>query len=422
MTVPRLEIDPATLLAWLLPAAVVFGGAAAIVVLVTWITKRARRGRRARTKTTTALDGVGAALVALDDDLDELELEIALSGALYDGDPPASLRRARMSAQHTRDDAFSAYRALREDDRLPAHVRRDARTLRTRVDAAIQSVAAARDDHREWTRTHAAAADQVAAARGRLAALRARTGDPAALLAELAERADRAEWADAEAAADRAGREIEAADESLRAAADKAADPSASALADLAAAERALRSAERGFRVLEERHRIVVQSAQAVAGELTGAAGAIRSATGIRAALPPPDADRLGREIDAAARRLDELRAEAQARPVHVNEEIARLRDRLDRALADARTVQQRLLGARGALPGTLAAARSALARAEAAVQPGASLEARVRLDAARDELARARQAHDPVAALDDARRAIRHAEDAQALATPLRA
>ena len=74
--------------------------------------------------------------------------------------------------------------------------------------------------------------------------------------------------------------------------------------------------------------------------------------------------------------------------------------------------------GARTALPGTLAAARAAVAHAEAQItRSRAGADARVRLTAAQRELASARQATDPVEALDAARRAMRNAEDAQALA-----
>ncbi|WP_249934623.1 hypothetical protein [Microbacterium ulmi] len=56
--------------------------------------------------------------------------------------------------------------------------------------------------------------------------------------------------------------------------------------------------------------------------------------------------------------------------------------------------------------------------QAEASVSHArTSADARVRLVSAQRELAIARQAQDPVDALDAARRAIRHAEDAKALA-----
>ncbi|MGO3320817.1 MAG: hypothetical protein ACTIL0_09965, partial [Microbacterium gubbeenense] len=98
------------------------------------------------------------------------------------------------------------------------------------------------------------------------------------------------------------------------------------------------------------------------------------------------------------------------------NERIARLRDRLDVALGDSRTQQQQLRGARSALPGSLNAARSALARAEAVVLD-AEVDARVKLDSARRELALARQAHDPSEALEASRRARLDAEAAATLA-----
>ncbi|WOF23124.1 hypothetical protein N8K70_00215 [Microbacterium betulae] len=408
------DID--SVVSWLVPALVVLGGSALLVVLIVWATKRARRGRRARAKAETAIAETGAALVELDDAVDELELELGLSGALYGGDPPAALRRARMTAQHTRDDAFAEFRAMQESAALPVLRRRTAQALRLRIGRALTAVADGRAEHRAWIDAHTSAPAQVDAAHRRLASLRERIGDPAALVSELEERADPSEWSDAADDGASAASSLDEAERLLGEARRKARDPSASALDDLAAAERALRRAEQRSRALEERHRIVLQAKQAVAGELEAASAAVRSATGIRAALEPDDAERLGREIETAVAEIASLRREADRRPVHANEEIARLRDRLDRALADARTAQQRLLGARSALPGTLAAARSALARADAAIRPGASLDARVRLDAAREELAKARQTADPVEALDDARRAIRHAEDAKAL------
>ncbi|GAA4193688.1 hypothetical protein GCM10022219_15830 [Microbacterium oryzae] len=412
-----IDIELEDVLVWLVPAAIVFAGAALVVVLTVWIVKRARRGRRARAKAGAALDAVGATLVRLDDDLDELELELSLSGALYGGDPPPALRRARMTAQHTRDDAFAAYRDLRESTDLPARIRRRTRALAARLDSALRSLAAARTAHDAWIEANVTASAQIDAARGRLTEVEGLMGDPAILLRELAEHADPEEWTDAADAATAARAALDDAACRLDAAARCAEDPTQSPLDDLAEAERRLRTAEQRSRALEERHRIVLQAAQAVPDELEAAAAAIRSATAMRAALEPADAERLGEEIARAADELDRLRAQAGRRPVATNEAIARLRDRLDMALADARTAQQRLLGARSALPGTLAAARSALARAEAAVGRGSSLDARVRLDAARTQLAQARQTADPVEALDDARRAIRHAEDAKALA-----
>ncbi|WP_203136729.1 hypothetical protein [Microbacterium sp. JZ31] len=409
------EPDPLT---WILPALIVFGSAAVLVIVIALAVRHARRGPGARRRAAAAVERTGVALVRLDDAIDELELEVGLSGALYGGGAPASLRRARMTAQHTRDEAFATYRDLTDPDAPPLAVERASRELGRRMERAMTSIETARREHQAWIDAHVSAADQVAAAERRLAELRSRMGDPEALLRELEQRADRDEWIDAVRASEAARAALADADARIAAARGNAANPSRSALDDLAAAERALRNADVASRALEETHRLVIQAGLAVSDELSAAHGAIRSATSIRAALPPDESERLGDEIRRASAELERIAPTAARRPVSANEAIARVRERLDAALADARTAQQRLRGARSALPGTLAAARSAVNRAEAALpRHAADLDARVRLDAARQELAEARQMQDPVAALDAARRAIRHAEDAAALA-----
>lgn len=162
----------------------------------------------------------------------------------------------------------------------------------------------------------------------------------------------------------------------------------------------------------------MLQAAQAVPDEISAARTALRQASVTREHLDAPDAERLGAELRAIEQELNRIETDAARRPTRTVDAIARLRGRLDLALGDARTAQQRLRGARTALPGTVAAARGALAQAEASVSRSrAGADARSRLLSAQRELARARQAEDPVAALDAARRALRDAEDAKALA-----
>ncbi|WP_322410558.1 hypothetical protein [Microbacterium invictum] len=407
-------------LRWVIPAAVVFGVTALAVIAGLLALRRARRSPKARAAAEAAQNEAGRALVRLDDAVDDLDVEVSLSGALYGGDAPTALRRARMTAQHVRDDGFEEYRRLA--DRLAggeeaARVRRSAEAITRRVDAALRTVEVARTAHAAWVTSHVSAAEQVRAAQARLAEVRAAMGDPEALIAQLA-RFDEREWQDAAAAARAAVTEADEAEERLAEASRSAADPSRNALADLAAGERALRRAEADARTLEETYRLITQASQALPDEFDSARGALRAATATRAKLEPAHAERLGEEIRAVASSLDALESGAARRPTQTIGEIARLRDRLDAALGDARTAQQRLRGARTALPGTLAAARNGVALAEAAmsgVRPGA--DARARLISAQRDLAAARQAQDPVEALDAARRALRHAEDAQALA-----
>ncbi|SDG49260.1 coiled-coil domain-containing protein [Microbacterium pygmaeum] len=405
-------------LAWVVPALVVFGVAAIAVVALVWSLRRARRSPRARAAAEAQRAGAGATLVRLDDAVDELDLEVGLSGALYGGGAPTSLRRARLTSQHVRDTSFEEYRAISGSDASPDEIKRVSARISRRAADALASIAAARTEHSGWVQANVSAAQQVAAAEERLRTLRASMGDPAALVAQLSSQFAEEEWAEAARAARDAVEDAEQAERHLSTAASAAADPSRSALPDLAAAERALRRAEADGRVLEEAHRLALQAAQAVPGEFAAARAALRQAATIREQLEPGDADRLGAELRAIDAELDSLETDAARRPARTIDGIARLRGRLDLALGDARTAQQRIRGARTALPGTLAAARNAIGHAEASVlQTRAGADARSRLASAHRELASARQAPDPVEALDAARRAMRDAEDAKALA-----
>lgn len=411
----------ATILGWLVPPLVAFVVAGLAIAVLVWALRRARRSPRARTAAEQLRLKAGASLVRLDDAVGELELEVGLSGALYGGGAPASLRRARLTAQHARDAAFEEYRAISTPGVLPDEIRRVAHRIDRTATEALARIAAARAEHGAWVRANVSAATQIEAARNRRAQLRASMGDPAALVAELSARFDETEWRDASRAAHSALAEVAEAERLLDSAAERAADPSLSALPDLAAAERALRQAEIDSRILEETHRLIFQAAQAVPDEIAAARAALRQASVTREHLEVADAERLGTELRAIEAELTRTEKDAARRPTRAVESIARLRSRLDLALGDARTAQQRLRGARTALPGTLAAARGAIAQAEASVAHArAGADARSRLLSAQRELAQARQAEDPVAALDAARRAMRDAEDAHALATPL--
>lgn len=410
--------DPlGAILGWAVPIIVVFGCTAIALLAIGWAVRRSRRSPKARAAAAAERDRAGALLVRLDDAVAELDLEVGLSGALYGGGAPSSLRRARLQAQHVRDDAFDEFRALTGEE-LPADVRRSAARIERQVTQALAAIDRAAAEHREWMRAHVTASDQISAARSRLAHLRSEMGDPSALVAELSTQYDESEWQPAARAARDAVAEANDATRLLDTAARNASDPARDALADLAVAERSLRAAEGDARTLEETHRLVTQAAQALPDEIANLRTALRQALTVRGQLEPDAAERLSGELKAVETALTELEKDAARRPTHAVDQIARLRYRLDLAVGDANSAQQRLRGARTALPGTLAAARSALAQAEAAVaHTHAGADARARLISAQRELAAARQSQDPVDALDAARRSMRHAEDAKALA-----
>ncbi|ALJ18489.1 hypothetical protein [Microbacterium sp. No. 7] len=400
---------------WLVPTVVGLGLAALLLAGGVWALRRSRRSPKARQAAEAERTAAGVALVILDDAVAELDIEVELSGALYDGTAPDSLRRARMTAQHARDEAFEQYRAL-DDATHPDEIRRAATRIQTRADAARAVIARARADHAAWMDANVSATRQVAATRERAAALRVELGDPAALLAELEQRFDPREWAEAQRAAHEATRALDEADRQLRDAAERAGDPTRSALRPLSDAERQLRRAREAARAFENSARAVTDAARTVPDEIARAREALRQATALRGGLEPDAAARLGDEVREIEAALAQHETDAARLPSATAQAVMRLRDRLDQAVGDARTAQQRLHGARSALPGALRTADAVVLRAESAASH-AGADARVRLASAQRELSTARDEADPVAALDAARRAMRHAEDAIALA-----
>ncbi|MDQ2689630.1 MAG: hypothetical protein M3Y29_05090, partial [Chloroflexota bacterium] len=186
--------DVAAIVGWVIPAVVVFGVTAIALTALIWGLRRAARGPKARSAADARRQVAGTKLVALDDAVDELDLEVGLSGALYGGDAPPSLRRARMSTQHARDALFEEYRELLSADLLPREISHTSDRISAAADKALAQVAAARAEHTAWMRTNVSAADQVAAARRRLDGLRDSMGDPSALVADLSARFDETEW------------------------------------------------------------------------------------------------------------------------------------------------------------------------------------------------------------------------------------
>lgn len=77
-------------LGWFVPAVVVFGVAALALGTAAWAVRRARRSPRVLARADEARIAAGSALVRLDDAVDELELEVSLSDALYSGTAPGS--------------------------------------------------------------------------------------------------------------------------------------------------------------------------------------------------------------------------------------------------------------------------------------------------------------------------------------------
>lgn len=391
-----------------MPVAVAVVVIAVLIASVLWSRRRAHRSPRAEAAAAAARNAAGVALVNLDDAVSALDVELGLSGVLHGSEAAAPLRRARLAAHHARDDAFEAFRGL--DAVTPAERRRrDAVALRTRAQSATAAAAAARTTHAEWLTDHGDPVAQVAAAQERLRDLRTELGDPAALTAELTTRYEPTQWRDAQAAAAAIAHSLEDADAYLRDAADRAADPTRAALPMLARAEQAMRTAREHGRRLDEAYRLVLDADRAVGEELAAAQAAVQRAWDA-AGLLPPEASHVRAALAEVTADLQALADGAVRRPATTVTGLARLRERLDDVIAGADTPQQHQRGARSALPGALAAARAAIARAEPAASVGVA-DARVRLDEAQRDLAAARGTRDPVAALASARRAMHQAE-----------
>ncbi|HVL63076.1 MAG TPA: hypothetical protein VM430_16925, partial [Microbacterium sp.] len=278
-------------LGWIIPALVVFGVTALVIVATVWIVRRVRRSPKARAAALAERERAGAALVRLDDVVTDLELEVGLSGALYGGGAPASLRRARLTAQHVRDAAFEDYRTTGDPAVLPDAIRKSSARIERKAAEAIKTVQRAHAEHAAWMQQNVTAAQQVEAERHRLASLRASMGDPLRLVADLESRYDEEEWRDAASAADSALAEADEAERLLDRAAEEASDPSRTALADLAMAERRLRLAEADARTLEETHRLLTQAGQALGEEFEAARTALRQAVTTCEHLPPAEAN-----------------------------------------------------------------------------------------------------------------------------------
>ncbi|KHK96010.1 hypothetical protein LK09_16760 [Microbacterium mangrovi] len=405
-----------TVLGWVIPAVVVFGGTAVLAMLIGWAVRASRRSPRARASADRARTDAGAALVRLDDELGDFDIDVTLAGSMYGGDAPPVLRHAKMSAQHVRDQAFGSFAELDDPALVPVERERRAKDVLARVTKALAELDAARAQYARWTAEHRSAGDEVAAVRARLTAVQRQLGDPGALVASLRGRFDPSECADAEAAAARTQAALAEASARLDTAERGAADPTRNALPDLAAAERALRDAQDAARRLDQSAERLTAASDSVAAQFADARSAVRQAAALREQLEPDAAVRLGTAIARASAELDAVEPDSARRPMHAVDRIARIRDGLDLATGDARSAQQRLRGAQTALPGTLATAAAAVSRAEG-VAATAGADARARLALAQRALGDAQRGTDAMTALDAARRAIRHAEDAEALA-----
>lgn len=401
----------------LIPSLVVFGSAAVVCVVIVLAIRGARRTPKARARREIVWTRAGGSLVRLDNAIEESDIELGLAGAMYGGSAPRTLAAARAQAADVRDAAFATYQEVLDRKEKDPGAARDARRVGEAADRALLKLEAAQAEHKKWLTANADAPAQVVRARERLTSFEAGVGDPTALERDLDARFADTEVAPVRAAMAQVRTAMIDADAAISRAEAMADEPGESVVSDLAEAEKALRQAETAASAAEQAHKAVIDASIAVNGEIQQVRKSIARGVKLQAQVPSDAAVRVGEELTAALATVDALEPRAAAEPTAVVAEISRVRDRIDVALGSARSARDRIDGARSALPGTIATARSAIAHAEAIINQGSSADARVRLLAAQDALAASRTADNAVSALDTVRRAIRHAEDAEALA-----
>lgn len=403
-------------LGWVVPVAVAVT-ATVFVVLVTILAVRAlHRSPRARAAADRAVADVAVALLALDDAVRDLDLDVETADAADSPDVPAELRRARSAAHRARDRGYDDLLALEADTGPAARRRNLARTIRASLDAHRRAVADARVRFGEWARAHRTAAHLLDAVRRRRDELVASAGDSGPLVASLRARFDEVDWAGAAAASTVAAQELTGVDAALvRAAEDPEGD-------HLRAATAALHRSERALRGVEDDHRIALQAADNVEAEMAAARAELQAAIAVATSRPGDCRPGAAERLRSASAALEDAAASGARRPREAIATVARVREERDDLLGDAVSTRRRLEAARIALPGTLACARAAFASAEtqevtvdarAADAPSSAkstdddrerLERRLRLERARRHLAEARAATDATRALSAAR------------------
>jgi hypothetical protein len=378
--------------------------AAGTITAIVLIARRSRQPSAIESVVRQVELGAGSALVRLDDLIHDSQDELGFAIAQFGEADTAEFRDAIRAARQIAQEAFALRQRL--DDAVPDTERQRRewnRRIITLCESAIEVLTEQKHDF-DTRRGREQNAPQdlqrvralIAATRGRLEAADATAQvGPAALLADAATAANRAEGLlggrapvgpvirDAEQSAVRAARILDAAARAERDAAQAALDLSA-LIDDLRAS--------------------------------------LSEARQVRDSQPEPDQRDAVNE--AIARLEDELagteRTAADAGPRAAIDRLHRVGDRLDTALAGARSAERRRIQAGVALAGALRQAESQIAAAAdyiAAHRGGVGTDARTRLAEAERQLALARDEADPVAGLDAARRASSRAMDADALA-----
>lgn len=419
---------------WWLPSLLVFGIAAAIAVVGIAALRRASSRREVATD-SSLLDlqrRAGGLLVRTDNRVQESENELGYALAQFGEAAVVDYRTAIDTARRRLREAFLLQQRL--DDAEPDTIdeRRRWNTQIIELCTSAENALASQDaTFRDRRSSEQGAPQQLLVVQTQLDAAEARAEKARTERLRLSERfTDRAlepfdrHLDDATELLVSATALLAASAVRLQSAAgDLVADAVRSAHDDTSRASGALAAAERAAAQIET-------AEIAVGGLAAQLRDGIAEARSVRDAhVDPAAAIALNLAIDQAAMVAAEnarsagisgARGAALSFPQAELDALSGAIDRLDTATATARGQQDRIAHARVALVGALAAARSHIAVARDCIAQRRGVvgaPARTRLAEAERQLSLAETESDPVVALDTARRAVRHAEDAEALA-----
>ncbi|WP_100343179.1 hypothetical protein [Compostimonas suwonensis] len=411
---------------WWLPSLVVFGVTAAIVaVIVLAVRARRRRGIGSGAREPDRLDRQANLMLVRADDAvtageEELGFALAQFGEQTTADFTVKLREARSELT----EAFRLKQSL--EDAVPDSDRE--RRERTKRIIALSESASARLDEQQrrfdGMRTRERhAPEALARLRAAISGVRSRLPDASAAVEALRRRYAAGALNSIDQNIDRATRFVQDAASNADAAAGRAtatAPPSAGDLVGVG--EERLRSAVSLLDAIVRLEESLAATARTLDELVAETRRELAEARALRDRHEVPEA---GTELNAAIAHAETTLAAVTAStrmpdPVADVERLREANAALDTAFAEARSGQQRIENARAALDGAMRIARSQIQVARDVIggnRGRVGADARTRLAEAERQLMLAEATADPVEALDTARRATRHANDAEALA-----
>ncbi|RZU64069.1 hypothetical protein EV379_0363 [Microterricola gilva] len=415
---------------WWLPSLLIFAIAAVIAIVGIAALRRSSERREAVTDSSLVelQRRAGGLLVRTDNRVQESEDELGFAMAQFGDAAVVDYRRAIETARRRLREAFLLQQRL--DDAEPDTID-ERRRWNTQIielcNSADAALAGEDARFRELRSTERNAPQQFLVVQAQLAEAEARADEIRAVRVALAARFSPTALTVLERHLDDASELLVSASGLLQTAAmrmqgsgiDPVTDALRSAHDDVTRSGAALAAAE-------------AAAAHIAAAEVAATGLAAQLRDGIEEArkvrddhVDPAAAATLNLGIDQAAMAMAEHARSARfgsvmADPLSDLDALRSAIDRLDIATSAARGQQDRLEHAKLALGGALVAARSHIAVARDCIVERRGIvgaPARTRLAEAERQLMLAETESDPVSALDIARRAVRHADDAEALA-----